>query len=138
MELTEEHPSGWMPGVFRELRHWVAPDAYRMPHEIGVSHYALCGSPCLSCPGTRHVWSPWPPCADCAVHPSSPCDTTEILWATAILQGTTAHIAESPLTPAGGTALCGTYLIADSPPPGPRPRAEPIRPCTHCIPLHFP
>lgn len=58
--------TGWTVGVFRQLQHWVAPDARAMNHEFGVTYYAVCGSPCLHVPELRRIWGCWPHCAICA------------------------------------------------------------------------
>lgn len=127
---AEATPSGWMPGVFRELRHWVAPDARSMTHEFGVTFYAACHSPCLHIPEASRIWLSWPTCVDCLLANADPHRSLQ-WWGIGVLQREVAHMVDSgPLERPGGLALCGTWLIAAV--TDPRNTAG-TRPCSACV-----
>lgn len=132
-----------MPGVFRELRHWVDPDGLRMDHQIGVTYYALCRSPCLFVPEARRIWLTWPTCPDCACHPGSPFETEGLKWGCGPLQPDVAHlVADAAVVPIpfeGAAARCGTWITAPaSAPTGVMNRRTSTRPCAHCVTLWQP
>ncbi|MGQ0838894.1 hypothetical protein [Actinokineospora sp.] len=131
--ILAEPPVGWMAGVFRQLRHWVEPDARSTSHQFGVTYYAVCGSPCLHAPDVRRIWARWPNCADCAA--SVPARTIPSgQWGTGVLQRDVVHAWSAGAVSDGGAgfALCGTWLIAPGPDPTDSTR---VRACSSCLHL---
>jgi hypothetical protein len=57
----------WMPGVFRQLWHWVPIGARGYDTPAGPTYYAIapCNAPCMCAPGARTVWSSWQKCSTC-------------------------------------------------------------------------
>lgn len=111
---------GWMPGVFRQRKHWVSVLTRNFEHEYGTTYYAECGAPCLDAIDLKRLWWNWDTCAICAAttHPG-------VEWWLGPLQATVVHARTTDVL-----ALCGALVVTEV---ADMARRHDLSACRHCV-----